>query len=206
MFKRIWSGLFQQSKSLPSGQLRSDVDQREIASRYPIDSLVPIILPPEILTSDWPAITVPLGDLPFVLAWAVMTEPKRFLYVDKEAQAVWDSSGVDWRACAKQNLRRIALRFPFYAKFDEHGVPFVQALITEDAIGPSRLLIPGLFQEHFGDDYMVAIPEETCAIVYRRDLTAEQRVEVDNWIDGCYRVGTKPMTPDRFRADRFWVL
>jgi len=105
-----------------------------------------------------------------------------------------------------RNLERIAWHFPFLEKQDEYGKPFVRALIREDAIGPSRLLIPNLFEEEFGSGYFVAIPEQTCAIVYRGELTEEQGVTVDDWINGCYKVGREPMSPERFRPERFWVL
>lgn len=206
MFKGITFRLFQRSKPVAEGQSRPNDEQPKIASEYPIDRLVPIILPPELLTMEWPGPMIPLGDLPFSLAWAVVVKPNQFLYVNQEAQAYWEASGVDCRACATQNLRRIARHFPFFEKCDEHGRPFVQALITDDAIGPSRLLIPNLFEEQFGDDYMVAIPEQTCAIIYRTNLTGEQRDAVDEWIDGCYELGKEPMSSERFRPDRFWVL
>ena len=206
MFKRITSRLFQRSKPVEIGQSRPNDEQPRVASDYPIDGLVPIILPPELLTMEWPGPMISLGDLPFSLAWAVVVKPNQFLYVNQEAQGYWEASGVDWRMCAMQNLRRIARHFPFFEKCDEHGRPFVQALITDDAIGPSRLLIPNLFEEQFGDGYMVAIPEQTCAIIYRTNLTGEQRVAVDEWIDGCHKVGKEPMSSERFRPDRFWVL
>jgi hypothetical protein len=206
MFKGITSRLFQNSKVVVKGESQPNSERPPIASDYPIDSLVPIILPPELLTMEWPGSIIPLGDLPFSLAWAVVVKPNQFRYVNQETQADWEASGVDWRACAMQNLKRIARQFPFFEKCDEYGRPFVQALITDDAIGPSRLLIPHLFEEQFGDDYMVAIPEKTCAIIYSAKLTGEQRVDVDEWIDGCYKVGRERMSVERFRPERFWVL
>ena len=206
MFEGITSRLFKRSKQVTDGQSRPNDWQSPCASAYPIDRLVPIILPPELLTMEWPGPIIRLGDLPFSIAWAVVVKPNQFLYVNKEVQADWEASGVDWRACAMQNLKRMARHYPFFEKCDEHGRPFVQALITEDAIGPSRLLIPDLFKEQFGDQYMVAIPEQTCAIIYRADLTVEQGAAVDEWIDGCNKIGAEPMSSERFRADRFWVL
>lgn len=75
----------------------------------------------------------------------------------------------------------------------------------DDAVGPSRLLLPHLFDDVLGTDYEVAIPEQTCAIAYRKKLTPAQAADVRGMIDG-YAHGTEPMRPDRFDAAQFWNL
>lgn len=79
-------------------------------------------------------------------------------------------------------------------------------MLQSDALGPSRLLIPHLFESELGSDYLVAIPERTCAIAYRRQLGPEQADTVDQMIDGCFQHGTEPVAPDRFEASTFWNM
>jgi hypothetical protein len=71
-------------------------------------------------------------------------------------------------------------------------------------MGPSRLLIPHLFDDELGADYMVALPERTCAVAYRTDLNGPQLSDVNGVIDGCFEHGTEPVSPTRYRASDFW--
>jgi hypothetical protein len=192
---------------------RADVDALEAELDQPLHqrdpaTLVPVILPLECLKVDWPGPIVPIPELPFAIAWATIPQPQHFIYVSHEQAAFWEELGVCWKTEAFRNLARISEGRERWAgeKLDDSGKPFVLALLQDDSIGPSRLLLPGLFADVFGSDYCVAIPERTCAIIYRSDLTAEQRADVDNMIDGCFRHGTEPMSPDRFDPSAFWIL
>jgi hypothetical protein len=168
-------------------------------------TLVPIIMRREGM-AGWPGPTVPIGDLPFAIAWATMPRPNVFAYVDDRQAAEWEEGGVDWRALALSNLARIAAEGGWGGKSDASGNPFVIALLTADALGPSRLLLPHFFDHLLGPGYRVAIPERTCAIVYRAELNDEEQRDVDGMIDECFAKGTEPMSPGRFDAFCFWIL
>ncbi|MDQ4087297.1 MAG: hypothetical protein M3177_04700 [Pseudomonadota bacterium] len=168
-------------------------------------TVFPIILPRECARDDWPGPIVPLGTLPFAVAWAMVPTQNRFIYLTDELAAYWQSLGIAWQEEAMRNLARISQGRWWGDKCDEAGKPFVLALLTQDAMGPSRLLLPALFEDVLGLDYRVAIPERTCAIAYRADLSASQRADVDAMIEGCFEHGTEPMTNERFRAADFWV-
>lgn len=185
-------------------QLRADL------ARHPSErdtaQLVPIVLPLVLLQLNWPGPIVQIGQLPFAAAWAVLGENNTMTYVNSELAAYWENAGMDWRAKALDNLVRMTGSRPAsHQKVDESGRPFMQVMLHEDAIGPSRLLLPHLFDDVLGPDYRVAIPEQTCAIAYRADLTPEQKADVDNAIEGCFVRGTEPMSADRFDARLFWV-
>jgi len=170
-----------------------------------ITKLVPIILPIGFLGRKFPAILEQLEDLPFALAWAVMEREHTFFYVNEELRDFWEGQGINWRQVGMSNLERIASSAPFAGhKLDELGRPFILSLLTQDAIGPSRLLVPNLFSERMREDYRVAIPEQTCAIVYRVNLTECEREVVDGLIEDCFRQGTEPVSNERFRPERFW--
>lgn len=172
-----------------------------------VTRLVPIILPPELLAGGWPGPIVPIGQLPFAMAWAVRGDMNSFVYVSHEQAAFWQEAGLDWRKLAFENLRDMSTEKPAWGeKLDDDGRPFFQVLLHDDAIGPSRLLVPHLFDDVFGPDYLVAIPERTCAVVYRTDLTPEQSADVEGMISGCYEHGTEPMSPERFKPQDFWCL
>lgn len=170
-----------------------------------LSRIVPIILPLELLTSAWPGPIVQIGDLPFCAAWATRGEMNTFFYVTEGEARFWDDAGIDWRATALANLARISEGRPASGeKLDDNGMPFLKVMLHEDAVGPSRLLLPHLFDEILGADYEVAIPEQTCAIAYRKNLSPNQEAEVRSVINGCFEHGTEPMSAERFKAHRFW--
>lgn len=170
-----------------------------------ISRVVPIILPEELLNTDWPGPIVRIGDLPFCVAWATCGEMNTFFYVTETEAKFWDEAGIDWKAAALANLARFSAERPSSReKLDDNGRPFLKVMLHEDAFGPSRLLLPHLFTAILGPDYEVAIPEQTCAIAYRKHLSPREAADVNGVISGCYQHGTEPMSPDRFQAHRFW--
>ena len=81
-----------------------------------------------------------------------------FFYVTEPEAQFWDDAGIDWRATALDNLARISKDRPASGeKLDEDGLPFLKVMLHDDAVGPSRLLLPHLFDEILGTDYEVAI-------------------------------------------------
>lgn len=167
--------------------------------------VVPIILPLEMLNSAWPGPITRINQLPFSIAWAACGEMNTFFYItDKEAQ-FWEGNGLDWKALALDNLARLSAKRPASGeKLDENGMPFLKVMLHDDAFGPSRLLLPNLFSAALGADYEVAIPEQTCAIAFRKNMSPSQAADVQKMISECYEHGTEPMSPERFEAHQFW--
>jgi hypothetical protein len=170
-----------------------------------VGTVFPVILPYACLNEDWPGPIVPLGRLAFAVAWATVPEPNRFIYVTHEQAAYWLERGLDWRGEAMRNLARVSVGRWWGDKSDDAGKPFVLALLPDDALGPSRLLLPHLFDDVLGPGYQVAIPEQTCAIAYRAKLDLDQKLDVDAMIEGCFRHGTEPISNERFDPAEFWV-
>ena len=172
-----------------------------------LSRVVPIILPLELLNASWPGPIVRIGELPFCVAWATCGEMNSFFYVTEREAQFWDEAGIDWRATAMENLSRMSENLPASGeKCDDDGLPFVKVMLHEDAVGPSRLLLPHLFDEALGPNYEVAIPEQTCAIAFRKNLSPGQASDVDGMISGCFEHGTEPMSPDKFEARLFWEI
>ena len=202
--------LLRRLRNRPADPWRAEVDALEKELVKPpeqrdVATLVPIILPPVCLTDDWPGPIIPLGGLPFAVAWATVPAPNRFIYLTHEQATHWQDLGIDWRAAAMRNLAEISEGRWWGDKCDEAGRPFVLALLPDDALGPSRLLLPHFFDDVLGPDYRVAIPEQTCAIAYRTNLAASQQADVEEMIEGCFKHGTEPMSSERFDPAEFWV-
>jgi hypothetical protein len=173
-------------------------------SAHDTDKIYPIIVPIECVGLEWPGPIEQIGQLPLALAWAIVNEENLWLYVTFEQADLWEQAGVNWRKAAFQNLGRLADAGGFGGKEDDSGHPFVKVMLQDDAMGPSRLLVPHLFDDELGADYMVALPERTCAIAYRANVGGQQLSDVNGMIDGCFENGTEPVSPTRYRASEFW--
>jgi len=183
-------------------ELERLIDQPAAASD--LDKVYPIIVPVECMGLGWPGPIEQIAQIPFALAWAIVNESNLWLYVTFEQAHIWEQAGLGWREAAFENLRRLADAGGYGGKEDDSGRLFVKVMLQDDAMGPSRLLVPHLFDHELGADYMVALPERTCAVAYRADVSGQQLADVDGMISGCFEQGTEPVSPARFRASEFW--
>lgn len=208
MFKE-WLGKFRNKSAL--SEITRIEAMREGLMRGPedqdIDRLYPQIMPLAAVTDAWPGPIEPLGDLPFGVSWAMAEPANYFRYVDWKLVRFWEAASVDWKTVAMANLTNLSRRQPYAgSREDANGRPFVLSLLHQDSMGPSRLLVPGLFHDLFGEDYTVAIPERTCGVAYRNGLEGEEAWVANAVVDECFKVGTEPMSNERFDPQRFWVL
>lgn len=166
----------------------------------------PIILPGTLLSQGWPGPMVGIVDTPFALTWAEIRSQGVWTYVTPATAQLWDDNGVDWRRIAFQNLRNESSQgYSGEKRDDDDNISFL-VMLQADAFGPSRLLIPNLFEKQLGKDYLVALPEQTCAIAYRKFLEKAERDAANRVIDDCFQKGTEPMSAEHFRADVFWQM
>ncbi len=181
--------------------LKRNPEDHDIAKVYPQ------IMPLSLVCPDWPGPIERLGDLPFGVSWAVADPQNYFRYVSWEMSQFWENRGTNWKTVAMENLKELSRNYPFAGtKEGADGRPYLLSLLNRDSMGPSRLLVPGLFNELFGEDYTVAIPERTCGVVYRNGLEGEEAILANAVVDECFRVGTEPMSNEHFNPKRFWVL
>jgi hypothetical protein len=203
MLKRLFKHL---KRKAPADGRLSALD--DLLSKAPeeLDTtrLFPIVLPIELATSDWPGPIEQIEPFPFAVAWGVSGELNSLVYVTNEHVEHWNSIGFDWRSQSIDNLRQRSTPGANGEKCDREGKPFVKVMLHDDGLGPSRLLLPHLFDYELGEDYLVAIPERTCAIAYRRELTDDQCADVDGMIGGCFAHGTEPVSPERYDPAPFW--
>jgi hypothetical protein len=189
-----------QLKNLREG-LDCNSEDDDLAKVYPQ------IMPFSLVGPSWPGPIEPLGDLPFGISWAVADPENYFRYVSWDMSQFWESTGTNWRAVAMENLKELSRSYPYAGvKEDSDGRIYLLSLLSRDSMGPSRLLVPGLFKDMFGENYTVAIPERTCGVVFRNGLEGEEELLAKTLVDECFRVGTEPMSNERFDPKRFWVL
>lgn len=205
MFKHLWQEWTtrrnerQRLKRLDAALAIPDA-QRDLAL------VVPIILPDVILDTGWVGPALRVEGTPFAVAWAETRPGHVWAYVTHAMAEGWSKAGMDWQQVAFQNLRRASMPGANGEKLDGEGRPFLKVMLQADAFGPSRLLIPDLFVPELGEGYDVALPEQTCAVAWRAGLEGRDAGDVEAMIEGCFRNGTEPMSPNRFAASLFWAL
>ncbi len=169
------------------------------------EQLMPVIVPAEFSRDDWPGPIQALGARGLCLTWGLLGEHQTIAYVSHADAARWEANGVAWRAKALENLRRRSEEQPYsHRRDDEEGRAIFVALLHEDGLGPSRLLVPHLFDEVFPERYRVTVPERSCAILYRHTLTGRQAEVVEMLIESCFRGGAQPVSLAHFAPESFW--
>lgn len=167
--------------------------------------LFPVLVPAELLEMAWPGPVLPLDGLPLAVSWAFVGADHVWDYVVKADAEAWDEQGLDWEGLAFENLFRISEAEPAsHEAVDEVDRPYMYILLNHDGLGPSRLLLPHLFDDPLGPDYLVAVPERTCAVAWRADVTPEQKTEIEDYIAHCFANGKEPVSAAPFAASRFW--
>ena len=175
------------------------------ASTAALSDLYPVIVPFECLSEGWDGPIRQIGGVHIAQAWAIQGSDRCRHYVTDEQASNWDEAGVDWQAVALSNVRSLSEQGGYGQKEDAAGQVFIKVMLHDDAMGPSRLFVPDLFDADLGPHYQVAIPELTCAVAFRKELSAEQEADIAGIITGCYGAGTTPISPARLPAHELWM-
>ena len=170
-----------------------------------LNNLFPVVVPIAYLSDDWGGPIKQVSNVQVAMTWAIQGADNRRHYVTDGQAAEWLALGIDWEAIAARNAIILSAAGGFGQKNDADGRPFIKAMLTDDGLGPTRLFTPRLFDKELGSDYEVAVPEFTCAIAFRRNLTPEQEADVAGIIGGCFASGTTPVSDNRFPASAFWT-
>jgi hypothetical protein len=73
------------------------------------------------------------------------------------------------------------------------GKIYAVAMMHEDGIGPSRILLRDQLLGLFPEGYKVALPEMGCAFAFSSDVQEAEINKLQGLIDDCYRKGTRPL-------------
>jgi hypothetical protein len=173
---------------------------------HSLDKLFPVLVPSSFReTNTWPGPIEPLNLMELSVTWAVLGPAQTMTYVYGELAKFWEHQGINWKAQALRNVWSATKDQPCTGYLlDESGKPYFMVLMHQDGLGPSRLLLPKLYSGAFPNGYDAAVPERSCAFVFRRGLAAYQDEKIEQLIEDCFSRGTSPMSPKRFEADLLW--
>lgn len=186
-----------------------EVIKRELAKppeAYDLGALVPILVPNAFSdTGMWPGPIHRLAAPGFDQTWAVLGPDDVMVYVSRAMQALWERDGVAWREIATCNLRGLAETEPYNYVFNrDDGTPFMVTMLYGQSLGPSRLLVPGLLDPTFPGGYLVAVPEQTCAVAFTLTPTTVEAETIDGTIKRLFEKGREPVSSASFKPDLLW--
>jgi hypothetical protein len=180
-----------------------DLDPAELD----LDQLRPVLVPASFFEADnWPGPHLKLGTSGIGLTWVVLQPSQTMLYVSNRAQAYWEASGLDWRQRALANVLgpdELAWTHEFKRG---SGSIYAVAMMHEDGIGPSRLLVPSPFRSLFPEGYSVALPEMSCGFAFSARLQTDEQQQIDSLITRCHVNGTRPLASGSLAAETFLSL
>jgi hypothetical protein len=169
------------------------------------ESVLPVIVPRTYFQfGNWPGRYLLLRHPDLAVTWVELTRPEWMNYVNYERQREIEQCGFGIHSIAMANLHKQSEKHFTHARTDGDRIVF-QAMMHEDGLGTSRLLLlPGL-NAPFATGYLVAIPERSCGFVVPKGLPPSEHDEVLQMITRCHRYGTIPMLPGLHEPDLFAV-
>ncbi len=179
-------------------QFEQLIDSLEIpASNLPTDQLLPVFVPASFFEfENWLGPYYLCKALGLGQTWVILQPEETMLYLSRVVQEYWETNDLEWVQLAKDNLVRLSEENQYTHEFRrDDGELYAVALMHEDALGPSRLLLDDYFHRLFPQGYKVALPEMSCGFVIAIDITEEERYKLTNLVDDCYNNGTRPLIP-----------
>ncbi|MFL6229948.1 MAG: hypothetical protein ACJ741_14340 [Pyrinomonadaceae bacterium] len=163
-----------------------------------VNNLVPIIIPREYLSYDnWPGPYRLLKHPELALTWVVLEPGQWMNYLTQDQAGAWAEEGIDYERQALENLERITGGDAWtHSKVDSEGSLLYAAMMHEDGLGSSRVLLRERWSELFPRGYWVAIPERSFALVVPKEVSSEGLQEAKDLAVKCWEGGTTPMLPD----------
>jgi hypothetical protein len=178
-------------------QLRKSLGQPP--DRLELDEVVPVFVPASIADEGkWVGPIVKMRAAGLAVTWACLQPEQTMLYVSHKHAAYWASKGIDWQMRSMENLMRMSEPLATHGFQREDGSYYGVAMMHEDGIGPSRLLLNGSLEEQFPEGYLVSIPERSVGIALSAQASVEERQQLEKVIRECFENGTRPFIGDLF--------
>lgn len=148
--------------------LRRELARGPVASD--LDHVLPLIVPRGYFArGNWPGPYRLLRHPKLGLTWVVLRPDETMLYVNEERARLWHDEGVDFPRRAMENLaREQGGRVWTHEKRSDDGRLLFAAMMHDDGIGSSRLLLAAALRELVGEEYLLGIPDRSCALVFPR--------------------------------------
>jgi hypothetical protein len=163
-----------------------------------IENVVPIIVPRGYFAQgNWPGPYDYLRSELLGLTWTILFPGEVMVYVNHENVAEWERSHINWQKAANHNLLRISENQLWTReKRDADGQLLWAAMMHEDGLGSSRLLLQKEIFEAVGGKYQIGLPDRSCAIIVPESAGKNNMMEVTQMVQRMFEKATTPMLRD----------
>src|ERR1035437_490819 len=162
------------------------------------DNLLPVVIPTEIVShSLWPGPFSRWSDI-LSVTWAHFSEPHTTKYLTKTEARELEASRIPFAQLALTNLWRRSGEQVWTHIKEEAGETYFVALMHEDGLGPSRLLLRDGLHRAFPEGFSFCVPERTCAIVFSKQASPAALDSVRAVVSGFFRNGREPVSDGVF--------
>jgi hypothetical protein len=153
----------------------------------------PIIVMRSYVKGDmWPGRHLLLNHPELAVTWVELTSPAAMLYVDKDRHKVLEDQHGDLHEYALGTLREHSEDLATHVK-EKDGRPILMAMMHEDGLGSSRLLLVPELHELFPDGFKLAIPDRSCGLVMPPGLNDEEIAEFTSMVGEFHADATTPV-------------
>jgi hypothetical protein len=154
-----------------------------------MDDLLPVVIPTGIVVDNaWPG-TFKRWNEVLSVTWAHFTEPYNTVYLRKSEVQALEVRRVVFEQMALNNLRKRSSEQIWTHVKEEAGEIHFVALLHEDGLGPSRLLLGDDLRRAFPNGFLFSVPERTCAIVFSKQASPAALESVRVVVSGCFQNG-----------------
>jgi hypothetical protein len=161
-----------------------------------IKNVVPLFIPVSFVENgNWPGPYESLKNKEFVLTWVILHKTQTMVYVNFEREKEWNNKKIKWKEIAFKNLEKNSKKqlWTHEKRREDNSIIFV-AIMSDDGIGTSRLILEEKWKKAFPKGYKVALPERSCGIVFSKVLSEDENKEVLTLVNNCFNSGTSPIS------------
>ncbi len=167
-----------------------------------LSSILPIVVPRSYFAlGNFPGLALALRHPEFCVTWIDASMPDSILYVPKQFFEELGLTAQSLHQVALANLRSSGALFT-HENVDGHQSIW-KAMMHEDALGSSRLLLTDEIKDAFPEGCLVGLPDRSCAIVISRSASQEQMRDAQALVRRCFDCATIPMLGDTWGLELF---
>jgi hypothetical protein len=163
-----------------------------------IENVVPVIAPRKYFElGNWPGPYSYVRSPSLGITWSILHPDQAMVYVNHDRALSWEQDSIDWRRRAQQNLRRLsAAQLWTHEKRNEAGRLQWAAMMHGDGLGSSRLLLKSELLSELAGDYLVGLPDRSCAVVVPLAAGCANLNQVGEMVRGMFQGATNPVLGD----------
>ncbi|PJZ53542.1 hypothetical protein [Leptospira adleri] len=180
---------------------------KDIFKEKKTTDVYPLIVPSEYFkTGAFPAPQHPLPDERLSLTWVLLAD-RSMSYVNPGMSEALRRSGFDLQIDSLRQLKeRSTDLIATHEKRRDDGSLLWVAMMHDDGLGSSRLLLASQLNQLFPEGYGIALPERSCGMAFSSKLSVAEKDDVRGIVKKCFESSRmSPILPDLLEPDAITI-